>query len=175
MNLNYSKRKKENATLAVGSAYGASQASSARSSQPTWPFSPRPRGRGSRSHGTGRRLGRIPPVPTMWCSTEGPGSKEVVWWSSFRSARERSSSEEWSRWGVVSRRGTAVGGGVWEWWSAAHGAGRSYMMARCSGCGRGSGWQVNGWGAVGAARWPARGSDRAADGGPHIVSLLSLN
>jgi hypothetical protein len=30
-----------------------------------------------------------------------------------------------------------VGGGVRGWWSAAHGAGRSYTAVRCSGCGRG--------------------------------------
>jgi hypothetical protein len=30
-----------------------------------------------------------------------------------------------------------VGGSVQGWWLAARGAGRSYTMARCSGCGRG--------------------------------------
>jgi hypothetical protein len=29
-----------------------------------------------------------------------------------------------------------VGGGVQGWWSTAHGAGRSYSAARCSGCGQ---------------------------------------
>jgi hypothetical protein len=34
-------------------------------------------------------------------------------------------------------KGDDGGGGIREWRSAAHGARRSYMVARCSGCGRG--------------------------------------
>jgi hypothetical protein len=84
MNLNYLKGKKENITVVVGSSYGASQVGPARSSRPTWPFGPRPRGRGARSHGADRRWpGRIPAVPAMRCSGEGPGSKAVGWWTSF--------------------------------------------------------------------------------------------
>jgi hypothetical protein len=33
--------------------------------------------------------------------------------------------------------GNGGGGSVQGWWSAAHGVGRSYTAARCSGCGQG--------------------------------------
>jgi hypothetical protein len=38
----------------------------------------------------------------------------------------------------LGRRGMTVGGGLQWWWSAASGAGWSYSVARCFGCGRGS-------------------------------------
>jgi hypothetical protein len=74
----------KNATVAVGSAYGASEAGPTRGARPRWKFGPRPRGRGACSHGAGRRWpGRIPVVPVTRCSGEGPGSKAVGWWTNF--------------------------------------------------------------------------------------------
>jgi hypothetical protein len=116
MNLNYSKGKKENATVAMSSAYDASQASPARSSWPTWPFGPRPRGRGAHSHGTGRRWpGRILAVPVMRCSGEGPGSKAVGWWTSFGAAGRKKLTRRSSSVRCGRLEGNGGGGGIRGW------------------------------------------------------------
>jgi hypothetical protein len=108
----------KNATVVVGSAYGASQAGPARGSRPTWPFGPRLRGRGACAHGTGRRRpGRIPTVPVTRWSGEGPGSKAVGWWTSFGAAGRKLTGEACPQWrgSAAGKRHRQAGVGVTGW------------------------------------------------------------
>jgi hypothetical protein len=88
-------------------------------SRPTWPFGPRPRGRGACYSGAGqRRPGRIPVVPVSRCSGEGPGRKAVGWWTSFGAAgRKKLTREACPQWRVstVGKRRRHAGVGVTGW------------------------------------------------------------
>jgi hypothetical protein len=143
---------------------------------------PEAESKGARSHGVGRRWpGRIPTVPVMRCSGEGPGSKAVGWWTSFgvvgeeEAHRKNELGEVWSavgerRWGqrlgvVVgsSRCGKVVhGGAVLGVWSSLSERDRSGLSRRLSdgewggeGGGGGKGRSTEG-GGVGALYSPQR-------------------